>query len=178
MECSHANIKAFPNGDLMCLECGEYLDMSGPYPVGVGFLCLPPHGWDCFHCGQHFEPTYFGQREAQYHFGFDDSATPACKLDRAEQGILRLLRNKERDLENLQARVNAEDTEKDREMARMASDHGQALRREEEKGYARGIKDWRQAQAEHFQQVLGDQRVGVTGTDFVKYPIKPAGSSS
>lgn len=39
------------------------------------------------------------------------------------------------------ARYRAEDSDKDRQMAAMACNHGEALRREEEKGYERGVRD-------------------------------------
>lgn len=46
-----------------------------------------------------------------------------------------------REMEEQLARYRAEDSDKDREMYRMQSAHAVALRREEEKGYRRGLID-------------------------------------
>ena len=40
----------------------------------------PAHGWTCFHCGEHFEPTFAGQQAARFHFGFTIDAEPGCQL--------------------------------------------------------------------------------------------------
>jgi hypothetical protein len=106
----------------------------------------PEHGWVCFHCGEHFAPTLAGWRAAADHFGegFTDSI-PACRLRmrKGELSLLRRIRWLERQLRELQMRVAQEDTDKDRELYAMASDHRRALIREEEKGYARGVVDAR-----------------------------------
>ncbi len=57
-----------------------------------------------------------------------------------ERGLLMALRKAEAELE----RYRAEDSDKDRELQRMAADHEIALRREEEKGYAHGLRDGRE----------------------------------
>jgi hypothetical protein len=99
----------------------------------------PPHGWVCFHCGEHFPATIQGQRAAQLHFGPTPAFEPGCvlKLTSEDRSLLKKLRSAEADLD----RYYAEDSEKDRELRRMAADHQVALRRAEEQGYARGIKD-------------------------------------
>lgn len=38
----------------------------------------PEHGWTCFHCWEHFPPTFEGQRKALHHFGPTPDATPGC----------------------------------------------------------------------------------------------------
>ena len=96
----------------------------------------PLHGWTCFHCGETFHATEL----ARAHFGSDSTQKPACRLNRQEDGLALQLLHANDELE----RYRAEDSDKDRELCRMASEHGEALRREEEKGYARGLRDERE----------------------------------
>lgn len=103
----------------------------------------PKHGWTCFHCGETFKT--FGS--ARDHFGADPSAQPGCLIDQVAleeggkpergRGLLVALRKVEAEL----TRYREEDTELHREIHRLHSDHRQALVREEEKGYARGLRD-------------------------------------
>lgn len=97
---------------------------------------MPKHGWTCFHCGENF-PLPGNARD---HFGADPSRTPGCLLKveaGKERGLLWQLRKIEAELD----RYREEDTDLHRKIAAMASDHGAALRTEEEKGYARGLRD-------------------------------------
>lgn len=101
-----------------------------------GFYMKPEHGWTCFHCGETFT-TPGGARD---HFGADPLCTPGCQIKVGEErGLLMALRRAEAEL----ARYRAEDSDKDRELQAMASDHRRALIREEEKGYERGLADGR-----------------------------------
>lgn len=94
----------------------------------------PAAGWTCFHCGE----TFHHQIPARRHFGADPAAEPACRIKgREENGLVIALRAAEADL----ARYQAEDTDLHRQIARMSSEHAIALRREEEAGYARGLRD-------------------------------------
>lgn len=98
----------------------------------------PPHGWTCFFCGD----TFTTPGSARDHFGGELGSTAACRIKAGEErGLLMELRKVEKELSTLQARVLDEDTDKDREIASLKSDHYIALRREEEKGYARGVTD-------------------------------------
>jgi hypothetical protein len=101
----------------------------------------PAHGWTCFHCGETFPPTAEGQVNAKRHFGFDIYATPGCieKLTAPERNLLLRIRA----LEDQLARYQSEDSDTDRAMVAMQADHQVALRRAEEKGYARGLRDAR-----------------------------------
>lgn len=99
--------------------------------------------WRCFHCGETF--TKMQERWAREHFGETQLNEPVCLIRSAgEDALLTALRNAEREL----TRHRAEDTDLLRAMAAMASDHAQALRREEEKGYERGLRDARLYPAE------------------------------
>jgi hypothetical protein len=91
--------------------------------------------WRCFHCDEAFT-DYNAARD---HFGDDAFYRAACLIKREDEGLLGALRNAEREL----ARYRAEDSEKDREFHCMRADHAVALRREEERGYERGLKDGR-----------------------------------
>lgn len=91
------------------------------------------HGWVCFHCWEHFPPTFAGQQAARHHFGDGPTEDPACRINARQF----------RAMQDQLARYRNEDTDLHREISRMQVDHATALRREEEKGYARGIEDAR-----------------------------------
>ena len=88
--------------------------------------------WRCFHCDEVFR----GVIKASLHFGDYQNATPACQID-----IVRV-----RETEALLARYREEDTDLHRRIARMETEHGIALRRAEEAGYAKGLQDGRNLQ--------------------------------
>lgn len=100
----------------------------------------PVHGWVCFHCGEHFPSTFAGQQAARHHFGDYPTEDPICRIPakqfRATQDLLHW--------------YQSEDTDLHREIARMQTDHAVALRREEEKGYARGLAD-----AQKYPETIG-----------------------
>lgn len=105
------------------------------------FYPTPADGWTCFHCGDHFPGNLAGQKAAQQHFGESVDAIPGCRLRmrKGEHSLLRRIRWLERRLRSYQA----EDSEMDRAMHAMVADHAQAIISEEEKGYARGVRDAR-----------------------------------
>lgn len=83
--------------------------------------------WACFHCGEVFND----EASAALHFGTSTMQNPACSFDVAAL----------RETEALIRRYAEEDTDLHRELYRLQADHAVALRREEEKGYARGLRD-------------------------------------
>lgn len=85
--------------------------------------------WRCFHCDEVFTDA----EKAAEHFGPSLRSEPACHIDAA----------KYREMEEAVERSNAEDTDLHRTIYRMQSEHSIALRREEEKGYAKGLEDAR-----------------------------------
>jgi hypothetical protein len=87
----------------------------------------PTVPWRCFHC----DATFTDSAEAQDHFGRSEYSQPACQIDAKEY----------RAMEERMRRYNDEDSDLHRTMYGMQADHSQALMREEEKGYARGLKD-------------------------------------
>jgi hypothetical protein len=93
----------------------------------------PEHGWTCFHCGE----TFHAVGLAAVHFGSLIDGEPACRLNQKERGLAFQLRQAEEQL----ARYRAEDSDTDRAMHAMRADHVTELKREEEKGYARGLRD-------------------------------------
>ncbi len=124
----------FPVEPEKCPRCGANPDGSNPWPEGT--YDYPERGWTCFHCGE----TFTNSIEAGRHFGRNQSAEPACRIKGAkEQGLVIALRAAEAELD----RYRKEDSDKDREMGRMQSDHDVALRREEERGYEKGLRDER-----------------------------------
>lgn len=106
-----------------------------PQMVDADHYLSPAHGWTCFHCGE----TFLNPNLARVHFGAMPDATPGCMLrvQGKERGLLFQLREIEAEI----ARYREEDTDLHRRIAGMAADHGAALRREEEAGYARGLRD-------------------------------------
>lgn len=92
-------------------------------------------GWRCFHCGEYFRGD---QRQAAAdHFGTTLDATPACQIATADGDLVRALR----DAHELVRRYQEEDTDLHRQIARLKCEHVQDLQNEEEKGYARGLRD-------------------------------------
>ena len=89
--------------------------------------------WTCFHCGE----TFTESDAAADHFGWTMLDDPACRLNQRENGLAGMLRIAQAEL----MRYREEDTDLHRKIAAMAADHGMALRREEEIGYARGLRD-------------------------------------
>lgn len=92
--------------------------------------------WRCFHCGEAF--TRAQERHARDHFGADCSETPVCMMRvSGEYHLLRALRKAQDEL----AGYRAEDTDLHRALHAMSADHATALRREEERGYEKGLRD-------------------------------------
>lgn len=105
--------------------------------MAVEHKSTDPKSWRCFFC----DDVFTTQVDAENHFGRYEHAEPACVIKApGEFALLRALRNAEGQLE----RYRSEDSDIMRAMASMQSDHIQALRREEEKGYARGLRDAQQ----------------------------------
>jgi hypothetical protein len=90
----------------------------------------PRAEWRCFHCGE----TFTEEAAAEEHFGRSERQEPVCKIDAAEY----------RAMEERMRRYNDEDSDLHRQIYRMQSEHQVALRREEEAGYAKGLRDGRQ----------------------------------
>lgn len=110
-------------------------------------------GWRCFHCDE----VFTDRAAAVEHFGCSEIETPACKLNAMEGGLLGLVR---RQAEQIDA-YHREDTASYREFYSLGADHAQALRREEEKGYARGIADARQEPAEMKVELADATRIAL-----------------
>ena len=83
--------------------------------------------WKCYHCGEVLK-TY---EAAHCHFGPSQYSKPFCQITPDN------LREMEKELET----YRGEDTKLHLEIARLHVEHRAALQREEEKGYARGLKD-------------------------------------
>lgn len=101
----------------------------------------PACGWLCFHCGDYFPPTDEGLADARDHFGVFMHSMPGCaiKLYANDRRLLRRIRALEAQL----VRYQDEDTDLHRQVWAMESNHIDAMQREEEKGYARGLADGR-----------------------------------
>lgn len=98
--------------------------------------------WRCFHCGEAF--TKAQERWAREHFGASQDSQPVCLIRSAGEGALIALVRKQ---EDALAAYRAEDSDMMRAVYSMQADHAQALRREEERRYAKGVADARREQA-------------------------------
>lgn len=83
--------------------------------------------WRCFHCDE----VFTDEHKAREHFGESMCDDPACQIDIVDV----------RAMQNQLTRYHNEDTDLHREIHKLIAEHAVALRREEEKGYARGIRD-------------------------------------
>src|SRR5579859_4298218 len=84
-------------------------------------------GWRCFHCDESFTDA----ESAALHFGKSERQNPICSVDAVEY----------RSMEERVRRCNEEDSDLHREIYGMQARHYTELRREEEKGYACGLRD-------------------------------------
>jgi hypothetical protein len=88
--------------------------------------------WRCFHCDAVFTSRF----QAGIHFGADQAATCACVLPHERHLVDHI-----RDLEAQLDRYRADDSSVMRSIMTLEATHQAALRREEEKGYERGVRD-------------------------------------
>lgn len=110
----------------------------------MGMLQQPAH-WRCFHCGAEFRKKQV--KQAMLHFGVSLSSPPICKVNAT------YVRWMEAEL----ARYREEGTDLHRQIRAMQGEHTQALMREEEKGYARGLKDGRELEREAAARIADDE---------------------
>ena len=102
--------------------------------------------WRCFHCDEVFTDA----AAAREHFGRDQGEEAACvlRMQPGDAPLLTLIRKLQDELSQVRYQLVEEDSATDRRMHAMSADHHQALLREEEKGYARGLRDARLYPAE------------------------------
>jgi hypothetical protein len=89
--------------------------------------------WRCFHC----DDVFTKHTEASAHFGYTLDATPACKIAPDMRGLIKFMRWQEGELQ----RFRREDSDAARQFYALGAEHAAKLRAEEEKGYARGLRD-------------------------------------
>jgi hypothetical protein len=93
--------------------------------------------WRCFHCGE----VFTDRQAAADHFGvqIDGCADDvACKINATDGLLVSTLREAQAELRQYHEENNAAF----REFYALGAEHAVALRREEEKGYARGLGDY------------------------------------
>jgi hypothetical protein len=99
-------------------------------------LAQTPDQWRCFHCSEVFTDA----KAAANHFGVDHLGDETlCQMAQVDGGIARVIADLSEELQ----RYRSEDNESFREFYRLGADHSQALIREEQKGYDRGLADGR-----------------------------------
>lgn len=87
----------------------------------------PVANWRCYHCNE----VFTSHDSASDHFGRNEYSYPICKINGKQY----------REMEEQVRRSNEQDSETDRQMAGIQVRHQSELRREEELGYARGLRD-------------------------------------
>lgn len=103
-------------------------------------LPMPEHGFTCFHCGETFK-TVGGARD---HFGFEPSASPACRIKLgAERGLVMALRKAESELAEAWQTIHHESAPAILAMYAQVSRHRGQLMAVEEAGYEKGLADGR-----------------------------------
>lgn len=107
-------------------------------------MATPDHGWTCFHCGD----TFMDEGQARIHFGCDEGAIPGCilRMQPGEHGLLRKMRELEKQLAEVTYQLFEQDSATDRYLANIESEHASAVTRAEEASYAKGLRDagaWR-----------------------------------
>lgn len=123
------------------------VDLGGAYYQGIsdrgnpiinGLEIVSPKEWRCFHC----DALFRDYENARAHFGESERYEPICTMSP------NAIREMEAELDS----YRAEDTALHRQIHAMAADHATKLREEEEKGYARGLKDGRECRTSEFIQ--------------------------
>lgn len=104
-------------------------DLIHPTEAAVQVPLAPLQSWRCFHCDE----VFYDREAALLHFGSSEADSPACTID-----VVHL-----RDLEKQLRRHCEEDTDLWRHIYGLGSQHYIEKMREEEKGYARGLRDGR-----------------------------------
>ena len=119
--------------------------------------------WRCFHC----DAVFADAESAVLHFGTSEIQPPACQIDIAEY----------RAMELRVRRCNEEDTDLHREIHGLQAKHQVDLRREEEKGYARGLSDgMKEAAQQQAEPTTGEEiHVNVSGGDVYTLPLQASG---
>jgi transposase len=102
--------------------------------------------WRCFHC----DDVFTSARAAAEHFGGTQAASAACQIKGHEHGLLGALRAQEEEL----AEHRAESGPLLRAMASMRADHAEALRREEERGFGRAVREMQSLAEKQFGQPI------------------------
>ena len=103
--------------------------------------------WRCFHCGDVFR----NPKHAASHFGLDQFQEPGCVavLRHSESHLL----DRIRDLEAELRRYRDEDSDIMRWAQSKEAEHRQALIREGERGYNKGVQDGRAYPADGLDEV-------------------------
>jgi hypothetical protein len=89
--------------------------------------------WRCFHCNELFRD----HAEAAHHFGLEIDSIPACKIAPDVRGLIAHIREQENELR----KYRHEEIMSMHEFYALGAQHERDKRTEEEKGYARGIRD-------------------------------------
>lgn len=89
--------------------------------------------WRCFFCDEVFRR----EKDARLHFGVVAYSEPACQIKGHEGGLLAFIRQQESEL----AKYRAETDPLTRVIEELRCENAAAVRRAEEDGYAKGVRD-------------------------------------
>ncbi len=92
---------------------------------------MKPKKWRCFHC----DAVLTTRQEAAEHFGDYESCDPICKVDAVK------FREMEREVRRTRWELVEETADCHREVYALLAKHRDELDRQEELGFARGVRD-------------------------------------
>lgn len=98
-----------------------------------------PMAWRCFHCSDVFTTPW----EARDHFGHTEDATPACAFKGSEIGLVKALREAEKDASDAWFALQNEGTTTAKAFRAMQGRHQRQLTVMEQLGYDRAVADAR-----------------------------------
>lgn len=113
--------------------------------------------WRCFHCGE----VFTSRKYAAEHFGAEEGDVPACRLSHSEGHLVALIRK----LQAENAVHRREDSHVLRAMHAREAEQGEKIRRSEEAGYNRGVRDARTAEVRALPFAPSDYRWAVERAD-------------
>lgn len=125
-----------PNTVEMANAAAEILSLRAELAAARETNPRPMNGWTCFHCGE----TFLLDGLAEDHFGTRQCAEPGCQI---KKGHERNMLHKIRELETEIWAYRSETDEESRKHYARQAEYAQALIREEEKGYNKGVADMR-----------------------------------
>lgn len=107
--------------------------VNAPFPPSSASEANDDGPWRCFYCDE----VFTSEQDAEEHFGAQRGSLAGCQLKGHEHGLLRIVREQEEEL----AQHRSENTEFIRTMETLKSEQADEVRRAEELGYGRAVRE-------------------------------------